>query len=53
MKPGTTIEYVTTLRFCNSCRKETIHQIVAGDGCKGYICILCEQKAELHDQTRE
>ena len=53
MKTWATEESVTTLRFCRTCNKETPHTIHKGEGCKAYICVPCEERAELYELNRD
>jgi len=53
MKTGTIVEYASTLRFCQSCEKETPHEIYVGDGCKGYVCVPCKLRGELYEENRD
>jgi DNA-directed RNA polymerase subunit RPC12/RpoP len=53
MKTWATEKSVTTLRLCQTCKKETPHEIHTGDGCRCYVCVPCKQRAELYEQNRD
>lgn len=53
MRTWATEKSVTTLRLCQTCKQETPYRICTGEGCKAYVCIVCEQRAELYQQSRD
>src|SRR4051812_47429333 len=43
----------TTLRYCNTCQKETPHEIRAGVGRTAKLCVECSERALMNELERD
>lgn len=50
---GTSIAWPKTLRYCQTCQRETAHQLREGAGVVVSICVPCLERALKYELDRD